>query len=307
MKAVWNPVDPTLRPGRFDVRPPPPTTRARDSPAAAGTAPCLWGPRWSRDDRNPASMAEFPQSPPSEQADQQTSGRDKGRLAGMAILDPELGAGLREQLPELGVPPRETIRTAGRAGGAAQARRHALRRLVSADVVGLAIAAFVGPLVVSLVSDNPDSTPPTVHLRVPLQPGGHPPVRGVFALYGLYRGVTRRITNSVFSDLRNIVHALMISGFLYAIVGVRGPPQLRAGPAVRGQDRLHVPGGRGRRPAGPGRGLRLARPRLGWGRSRSSWSGRASWPRPWRATSGPTPTCDFRRIRGRQPPRAGAT
>ena len=40
----------------------------------------------------------------------------------------------------------------------------------------------------------------------------------VFALYGLYRGTTRRISMSVFSDLRNIVHALMISGFLYAIV-----------------------------------------------------------------------------------------
>ena len=41
---------------------------------------------------------------------------------------------------------------------------------------------------------------------------------GVFALYGLYRGVTRRISMSVFSDLRNILHALMISGFLYAIL-----------------------------------------------------------------------------------------
>jgi exopolysaccharide biosynthesis polyprenyl glycosylphosphotransferase len=40
----------------------------------------------------------------------------------------------------------------------------------------------------------------------------------VFAMYGLYRGITRRISKSVFSDLRNIVHALMISGFIYAIV-----------------------------------------------------------------------------------------
>ncbi len=164
-------------------------------------------------------MAEFPQSPPSEQADQQTSGRDKGRLAGMAILDPELGAGLREQLPELGVPPRETIRTAGRAGGAAQARRHALRRLVSADVVGLAIAAFVGPLVVSLVSGNPDSTAAHSARVYLFNLAVIPLFVGVFALYGLYRGVTRRISKSVFSDLRNIVHGLMISGFLYAIVG----------------------------------------------------------------------------------------
>ena len=40
----------------------------------------------------------------------------------------------------------------------------------------------------------------------------------VFALYGLYRGTTRRISTSVFSDLRNIVHALMISGLAYAVV-----------------------------------------------------------------------------------------
>ena len=45
----------------------------------------------------------------------------------------------------------------------------------------------------------------------------------MFALYGLYRGITRRISMSVFSDLRNIVHALMISGFLYAIVAYVGP------------------------------------------------------------------------------------
>ncbi len=40
----------------------------------------------------------------------------------------------------------------------------------------------------------------------------------VFAVYGLYRGTTRRISTSVFSDLRNIVHALMISGLVYAVV-----------------------------------------------------------------------------------------
>ena len=42
---------------------------------------------------------------------------------------------------------------------------------------------------------------------------------GVFAVYSLYKGSTRRISLSVFSDLRNILHALLVSGFLYAIVG----------------------------------------------------------------------------------------
>jgi exopolysaccharide biosynthesis polyprenyl glycosylphosphotransferase len=103
-------------------------------------------------------------------------------------------------------------------GAAARVRRHVLRRLLCADVIGLAVAALVGPLLVSVISNNPDSA--ATHSRaiyvvdllvIPL-------FIAVFALYGLYRGVTRRITYSVFSDLRNILHALMISGFLYAIV-----------------------------------------------------------------------------------------
>jgi exopolysaccharide biosynthesis polyprenyl glycosylphosphotransferase len=42
---------------------------------------------------------------------------------------------------------------------------------------------------------------------------------GVFALYSLYRGATRRISLSVFSDLRNILHGLLVSGFLFAVLG----------------------------------------------------------------------------------------
>ena len=135
----------------------------------------------------------------------------------MAILDPEFEAVLREQLPDLIDRRYGAVEPSATSAAAARVRRHALRRLVCADVLGLALAAFVGPLLLSLISDNPDSS------------AGHsisvyvfglaviPMFVAVFALYGLYRGVTRRITNSVFADLRNIVHALMISGFLYAI------------------------------------------------------------------------------------------
>ena len=75
----------------------------------------------------------------------------------------------------------------------------------------------------------------------------------------------------------------------------------------RGQDRLDVPGGHGHRSAGPGGLLRAHRPALRRARSRSSWSGPASWPRPWPATCGPTPSVQLRGVRRRQPARAAAT
>ena len=100
----------------------------------------------------------------------------------------------------------------------ARVRRHVLRRLLIADVIGLAVAALVGPLLLSLVSSNPASAAGDSRVIYLVNLAAIPMFIGVFAVYGLYRGVTRRITYSVFSDLRNILHALMISGFLYAIV-----------------------------------------------------------------------------------------
>lgn len=149
---------------------------------------------------------------------QLTTGAGKGRPAGMAILDPEVEHLLPE--PTLSVVENRDLAVdpGDHAGTVARVRRHTLRRLMAADVVGLASAAFLGPLLVSAVSNNPDSV------------AGHngkiylfdlvmiPMFIAVFAVYGLYRGTTRRISTSVFSDLRNILHAVMISGFLYAIV-----------------------------------------------------------------------------------------
>jgi exopolysaccharide biosynthesis polyprenyl glycosylphosphotransferase len=100
----------------------------------------------------------------------------------------------------------------------ARVRRHALRRLLFADVVGLALAAFVGPLFVSLISSNPASAADRAQDVYIFNLAMIPVFIGAFTVYGLYRGVTRRITISVFSDLRNILHALMVSGFLLAIV-----------------------------------------------------------------------------------------
>ncbi len=137
----------------------------------------------------------------------------------MAILDPDMEGVLREQLPDLVDLRYSRVDPALYSGAAARARRHVLRRLLAADVAGLAAAGMIGPLILSVLSDNPDSTAGHSTAVYLFNLAVIPLFIGVFAMYGLYRGATRRISNSVFSDLRNVVHALMISGFLYAVVG----------------------------------------------------------------------------------------
>ncbi len=142
----------------------------------------------------------------------------KGRLAGMAILDSEIQRALDEPMPQA-VPPSDRRRdVSDHTVALTRVRRHGLSRLLLADVSGLALAAFLGPLLVSAVSSNPASAASRSGRIYLFDLAAIPMFLGVFALYGLYRGVTRRISMSVFSDLRNIVHAVMISGFAYAIV-----------------------------------------------------------------------------------------
>ena len=105
------------------------------------------------------------------------------------------------------------------AGAVAKVRRHVLRRLLLADIVGLMTAAMLGPLLVSAVSSNPGSSADRTGTVVLFDLAVIPLFLGVFAVYGLYRGSTRRISLSVFTDLRNILHGLMVGGFLYAIIG----------------------------------------------------------------------------------------
>jgi len=136
----------------------------------------------------------------------------------MAMLESKIQTVLDETSPEMEralAPSRAVI---DQAAGLTRVRRHGLRRLVAADVFGLAVAAFCGPLLVSAVSSNPASGASHSLAVYLFDLAVIPMFMAVFALYGLYRGVTRRISMSVFSDLRNIVHALMISGFLYAFV-----------------------------------------------------------------------------------------
>jgi exopolysaccharide biosynthesis polyprenyl glycosylphosphotransferase len=133
----------------------------------------------------------------------------------MAILEPELRS-ILEDRPSMVVDQLDRRNALGRrVGTATQVRRHALIRLLVADTAGLALAAFLGPFVVWAVSSEGAGHLSSIFLfnlaMIPL-------FLGSFSIYGLYRGVTRRITKSVFADLRNVLHSLMISGFLYAIV-----------------------------------------------------------------------------------------
>ncbi|HEY4948659.1 MAG TPA: hypothetical protein VII19_12230, partial [Acidimicrobiales bacterium] len=71
----------------------------------------------------------------------------------MAILDPEIQRILLEPEP----PAPKRLQPADDLGdhavAVARVRRHALGRLLAADVVGLAVAAVAGPLLVSAVSN----------------------------------------------------------------------------------------------------------------------------------------------------------
>jgi exopolysaccharide biosynthesis polyprenyl glycosylphosphotransferase len=136
----------------------------------------------------------------------------------MAILNSESQQALEAPLPLVAEPTPRRAGAGDHAVAVARVRRHALWRLLTADIFGLAFAAFLGPLLVSAISSNPDSTAGRSRDIYLFDLAMIPVFIGVFALYGLYRGINRRISKSVFSDLRNIVHALMISGFVYAIL-----------------------------------------------------------------------------------------
>ena len=174
------------------------------------------------------------------------------------------------------------------AGAVARVRRHVLRRLLIADVVGLATAAIVSPLLVSALSSNPDDRRRPARPDHDPEPGDDPPVhrrlRRVQPLPGLDPpDLAERLQ-------RPPQHRPRPAGERVPVRhrGLRRPPDVRLPGRERGQDPGHVRGGRRRRPAGPRGLVRAHGTGPGRARCRSSWSGPASWPRRWRATSGPT-------------------
>ncbi|HEX3981634.1 MAG TPA: sugar transferase [Acidimicrobiales bacterium] len=140
------------------------------------------------------------------------------RPVGMATLDAELHQLLHDTLAPVESDRERPTAVGDHAGVVARVHRHLLRRLLVADVIGLVFAALLGPLIISALSNNPDSTASHSAPVSLFDLAMIPLFVMCFTLYGLYRGTRRRISTSVFTDLRNIVHALMISGFLYAIV-----------------------------------------------------------------------------------------
>jgi exopolysaccharide biosynthesis polyprenyl glycosylphosphotransferase len=166
-------------------------------------------------------MAEFGRDPQDRDAvgDRSlTTGAGGARPVGMATLDAELHQLLHDTLAPVEPDPERSTAVGDHAGVVARVHRHLLRRLLFADVIGLVFAALLGPLIISALSNNPDSTA-AHNAQISLFDLAMIPLFLVcFTLYGLYRGTRRRISTSVFTDLRNIMHALMISGFLYAIV-----------------------------------------------------------------------------------------
>jgi len=97
---------------------------------------------------------------------------------------------------------------------APRTRRRASMRLLFSDFIGLAMAATIGPFVVYALSSNPHEKLGPIYAFnfavIPL-------FIALFLIYGLYQGVTRRISTNVFFDLPNIMHAILIAGLLYTL------------------------------------------------------------------------------------------
>ena len=143
------------------------------------------------------------------------TGLGKGRPAEVAILEPEVRNDFREQSQmvvdhrDFRVGPDQPVTTATRV------RRNTLIGLLVADALGLALAGFIGPLVGSKILNRGAGSSHLLHAYL-FDLAVIPVFMASFAVYGLYRGISRRISKSVFSDLRNILHAVLIGGLICA-------------------------------------------------------------------------------------------
>ncbi len=133
----------------------------------------------------------------------------------MAVYDPDLGRAVSmpslEEWAALATPPEA-------AAVSLALRRSVVRQLVVADFLALLTASIVAPLAVSAVSSNPASSADRLGPVYAFDAATVPISLGIFALYGLYRTAPRRIAPSLFSDLKDLAHALMVSGFVVSVV-----------------------------------------------------------------------------------------
>jgi len=111
------------------------------------------------------------------------------------------------------LPPTERDHRAAR-----ETQRRGLAQLLLADLLALVSVAFLVPVVLEWITGR---TPSAHDYRVGLSfsLGMCLVFLAVFAAYGLYRGVGRRITYSVFADLPRLGHAVLVGGMLYAVAG----------------------------------------------------------------------------------------
>lgn len=132
----------------------------------------------------------------------------------MAVYDPDLSSSVL--LPSLEA--WETVPAGPGTAPSLALRRTMVRRLVASDTLALLAAGIVAPLVVSAISTNPASSADRLGAVYAFDVVMVPLFLGIFALYGLYRTAPRRISSSLFSDLKDLVHALMVSGFVVSLV-----------------------------------------------------------------------------------------
>ncbi len=174
-----------------------------------------------------------------------------------------------------------------------------------ADVIGLAFAAFVGPLIVSSLSNNPAGVgrPRRADLRD--QPGHDP---GVHRRLRPLRSVPRHHPSHLDQCLlRPPQHRARPDDQRVRLCGggLRRAPSPRHGRGAGDgrQDRRHVPGGRGYRPPGPGGGVRPARPGLRGLGAGDRGGDRQAGPDRGQPPAGPLHGA-VRRVRRRQPARS---
>lgn len=136
----------------------------------------------------------------------------------MAVVDPQFDRVLRElesSLPHFESAELE-VEHSEQLDSVRKARRTAFLGLLLADLTAATASVVAAPLLFGLVSQASAETSSSWRAysyalyMVPV-------FVVVFAVYGLYRGVNRRISRSVFNDLSKIAHSLMIIGFLCAI------------------------------------------------------------------------------------------
>ncbi len=97
-----------------------------------------------------------------------------------------------------------------------QLRRVSWLWSIAADLVGLVSGAALGLAFLALVSSDPADSTSRLSGTLLADLAFAPLFLIVFGLYGLYSRDSRRVSTALFVDLKDILHAIVVSGVLYA-------------------------------------------------------------------------------------------